>query len=373
MKIAVLASRQRSLVNFRGPLLEAMVARGHEVHAICPPEDDDSQAGDQLRRMRVQVHRVDLQRTGTSAIADLAALWQLFRLLRRLRPDATFSYTVKPVIYGLMAARFARVPRNFALITGLGYAFAKSDRIGWVRRLVLRLYAIALRNAELVFFQNPDDQELFVKLGLLGTDARSLVVNGSGIDLDKFDFRQPEAGAPRFLLIARLLKAKGVREYIEAAARVRRQVPGATFELVGWADASNPDAIDSADIERWSREDGISYLGALGDVRPALARCSIYVLPSYREGTPRTVLEAMATGRAIITTDAPGCRETVVNGANGLLVDVASVESLASAMLELAGDPARVAEMGRESRRMAERKYDVHVVNQVMLEAMALA
>lgn len=371
MRIVILASRQRSLVNFRGPLLQDMVTRGHEVHAICPPEDDPL-LGEQLRRMKVQVHRVDLQRTGTNAAADLAAFWQLFRLLRRLRPDATFSYTIKPVIYGLLAARLARVPRNFALITGLGYAFAESGRTGWVRRLVLSLYAIALRGAELVFFQNPDDQALFQKLGLLQPRSRSLVVNGSGIDLERFAFQPLEPGPPRFLLIARLLKAKGVREYIEAARTVRGQVIDATFDLIGWADVSNPDSIDAADIERWSREDGIRYLGALGDVRPALADCSIYVLPSYREGTPRTVLEAMATGRAIITTDAPGCRETVVAGVNGLLVEVASVQSLASAMMELAGDPARVSRMGQESRRIAERKYDVRAVNRAMLDAMAL-
>jgi glycosyltransferase involved in cell wall biosynthesis len=196
------------------------------------------------------------------------------------------------------------------------------------------------------------------------------VVNGSGVDVTAFAVA-PLPTEPHFLLIARLLGDKGVREYAQAAQRTREIYPQARFSLVGWLD-ENPDSISQAELDSWVREGTLNFLGRLSDVRPALASCSVFVLPSYREGTPRTVLEAMAMGRAVITTDAPGCRETVVNGDNGFLVSVKSVAALTVAMTRFLDDPELAVRMGRRGRYLAEQKYDVHKVNAMMLKEMWL-
>lgn len=375
MKLLLTASFPDSLINFRGPLIAALLERGIEVHVAAPDLPPHSPVRRALEAMAVQVHDIPLQRTGLNPVADLRLLWTLTSLVRRIKPDKVLAYTIKPVVYGLLAARLAGVPGRFALITGLGYAFtgepgAKSGR-GILRGLVQRLYRMALAGASRVFFQNPDDEALFRRRGLLPTAVPSTVVNGSGINVAAFA-PAPLPSAPRFLLIARLLGDKGVREYAEAARCLKREHPGVNCSLVGWIDA-NPDAIREDELDRWVREGGLDYLGRLDDVRPAIADCSVYVLPSYREGTPRTVLEAMAMGRAIITTDAPGCRETVVDGRNGLLVPLKSSQALLAAMRRFVEEPGLAGRMGVESRRLAEEKYDVNKVNAAMLSAMGLA
>lgn len=367
----MIAGYAPSLQGFRGPLIAALQARGLQVHVAAP----DLPAGTSLRQaleaQGLVVHHIPLQRAGQNPLADLRSLWALWRLMRRVRPAYVLGYTIKPVIYGTLAAWLARVPRRFALITGLGYAFTAQRARSRLGRLVQRLYVLALARAHGVFFQNPDDAALFGRLGLLAPDAAVCVVNGSGVDVAAFAPAPLPAGGPHFLLIARLLGDKGVREYAQAAAQVRAQHPAARFALVGWID-DNPDAIAQHELDAWMASGTIEYAGRLQDVRPAVAACSVYVLPSYREGTPRTNLEAMAMGRAIITTDAPGCRETVVDGDNGFLVPVKSADALAQAMLRFAQSPALASRMGLRSRQLAEEKYDVHKVNAVMLQAMGL-
>jgi glycosyltransferase involved in cell wall biosynthesis len=281
------------------------------------------------------------------------------------------GYTIKPVIYGTLAAWLARVPRRFALITGLGYAFQEERGRGRLQALVQRLYACALGRADKVFFQNPDDEAMFRQRAILAAHVPSCVVNGSGVDVSSFQAMPLPPGAPRFLLIARLLGDKGVREYVEAARRIRAKGKGASFGLVGWID-SNPDSIRQDELDAWVAEGVVDYLGKLSDVRPAIANSTVYVLPSYREGTPRTVLEAMAMQRAVITTDAPGCRETVVHGVNGFLVPVKSVEHLEQAMLRFIDDAELAKTMGVRSREIAVNKYDVRKVNALMLEQMGI-
>ena len=197
------------------------------------------------------------------------------------------------------------------------------------------------------------------------------MVNGSGVDLDEFGPEPPPAAGNCFLIICRFLGNKGVREYAQAAHRVRLRHPNAVFCLAGWID-DNPDAIAESELDAWVQSGDIEYLGRLEDVKPALRECSVYVLPSYREGTPRTVLEAMAIGRPVITTDAPGCRETVTDGENGFLVPVKSVGALVEAMQRFIDNPDLAAEMGKRSREIAEEKYDVHKVNKVMLRDMGI-
>lgn len=369
LKFLLIAGYADSLLNFRGPLISALQSRGLQVHVAAPGLSVGDLVHVRLEALGVTVHSIPMLRTSTSPLADSRTLWSLWRLMRSVRPDFVMGYTIKPVIYGSIAASLAGVPRRFALITGLGYAF--QGRRGRLQTLVQRLYDLALSQVHGVFFQNPDDLALFRERGLLSPKTRSCVVNGSGVDVDSFTLAPMPIGPPCFLLIARLLGDKGVREYAEAARRIRTKYPEVRCTLVGWID-SNPDSIRQDELNTWVADGDVHFLGKLDDVRQAIADCSVYVLPSYREGTPRTVLEAMAMGRAVITTDAPGCRETVVAGDNGFLVPVQSVDALVAAMERFVNDPQLACRMGARGRMMAEAKYDVHKINAVMLKEMGI-
>ncbi len=372
--ILLTASLSSSLRNFRGPLIEALRDAGHQVHAAAPDLTSDTQTHDWLTARGVVCHDVPIARAGFGPLADLRALWALWRLMRHLRSDVFLGYTIKPVIWGLIAARLAGVPQRVALITGLGYAF--TDGAGGIRRAVKALarglYKVALRSATLVFFQNDDDRADFAAMGLLPSGTVVRVVAGSGIDLAQFPLQPLPHGPVRFLLIARLLGDKGILEYAQAAQSVRRDWPEVEFHLVGGTDP-NPAGIPEAEVRTWHSAGDIHWHGAQADVRPFLARCHVFVLPSYREGTPRTVLEAMATGRAVITTDAPGCRQTVAEGDTGFLVPLRDAPALAGAMIRLLQDPVLIARMGVAGRARAEKHFDVRHVNREMLLAMGLA
>lgn len=372
MKFLLIGSHADSLINFRGALLEALVRHGAEVHVAAPDLPAESPARARLEAKGLKVHDIQLRRVGMNPFADLRSCFSLWRLMRQIRPHWVLSYTVKPVIYGMLAARAARVPNRFALITGLGYAFQGQETGGFTRKsihlIVKSLYRLALNGCHKVFFQNPDDQALFKQLKLVNASTPTVAVNGSGVDIAQFSVQEiPQPVS--FLLIARLLGDKGVREYAAAAREVKKLYPQTVFNMVGWID-DNPDAINTSELDAWQSEGYINYLGRLSDVRPAIINSSVYVLPSYREGTPRTVLEAMAMGRPIITTDAPGCRETVENGVNGFLVPVKNVEKLVEAMIHFISRPDTLQVMGAASRHIAEKKYNVHSVNEVMLKEM---
>lgn len=378
MKFLMISSYLPSVLNFRGKLLEAIHAQGLEIHVLAPDLQDYPDELNQLQQLGYQVHTVPMQRTGTNPIQDLKTLKAMYQLIRQIQPDYVLSYTIKPVIYGTLAASLAKVPHRFALITGLGYAFqnAESGKRSIFQKMVHGLYAQALKHAHKVFFQNPDDLKLFQSMQLVSPQKPTVVVNGSGVNVQDFavlDLPKNEQGQVKasFLLIARLLGDKGVREYAEAARIIKVEHPEVEFHLVGWVD-ENPAAIAQAELDTWVAEKVVNYWGKLSDVRPAIAASSVYVLPSYREGTPRTVLEAMAMGRAIITTDAPGCRETVIHGQNGYLVPVKSVEELVQAMQTFIDDPQLMVQMGQRSREIALEKYDVNQVNAHMMSEMGV-
>lgn len=414
MKVLVIGGISHSFVNFRGPLLQAMGARGHEVWACAgEPRNDVTET---LRRWGVRFVPIDLSRAGMRPWEDVRTVRQLLHLMREVRPDVVLGYTIKPVIYGGFAARLANVPSVYSLITGLGYTFVRDN--GFRGRMAgvcaALLYRMTLRNSRKVVFQNPDDMREFVSRHL-AQERQCMFVNGSGVDLSHFACADLPP-APRFLMACRLLVGKGVREYAAAARQVASSFPdhlepgpsAPRFALAGALD-SNPSSISRAELEEWQSEGVLEYLGELSDVRPAYRNCSVFVLPSfYREGVPRTILEAMAMGRPIITTDTPGCRETVRRtcdgaslmeqqgelarehseqpvplqnrgrgrglklGANGILVPAKNTEALAEAMQFFIDNPEEIAVMGSESLRYAEERYDVHKVNAVMLEAMEL-
>jgi len=381
MKIAIIAGLDVSLVNFRGHLLHTLVHAGHDVIALAPPETVGMP--ERLSQLGVRYIPVHLSRTGLNLLNDVSYRRELHRIFNKECPDMVLAYTIKPVIHGMHAAVQAGVPWRYALITGLGAAFYTSGLKGWVLRIAgAWFYRRSLRHCTRVIVQNQGIADFFLREGIFNDRSRLLVVSGSGVDTLHFASVRPPKGPPVFLLLARMLRDKGVEEFVSAAKLVKKQLPQARFLLVGDTDP-NPAAISQEQLNRWNQEGVVEYLPAVSDVRPLLTGCSVYVLPSYHEGMPRSVLEAMATGRPVITTDAIGCRETVINvgppdsegirvGDNGLLVPVRGVASLAAAMLRLAGDAGLREKMGRRGREIAEQQFDVRLINDVMLRAMDL-
>lgn len=372
-RLAIISNQAFSLVNFRGYLIRELVAAGVEVYALAPDYDDRFRG--EVRSLGAVPVDFSLARTGMNPLRDGLDLLRLTNLLRRIRPDATLGYFIKPVIYGTIAAWLAGVPRRYALIEGLGYVFTESGAKESWRRVVLcwivsALYRAALKRAERVFFLNDDDISEFVEKGIVDQD-KTVKLGGIGVDLDEWRPLPPSMQPLTFLLAARLLREKGIVEYAEAARRVKRRYPNVRFVLLGGLDP-NPGGLTQSEVEGWVREGLLEWPGHV-DVKPWLAQTSVYVLPSYyREGVPRSTQEAMAMGRPVITTDAPGCRETVEHGRNGFLVPVRDPRALAEAMLRFIEQPELIESMGRESRRMAEERFDVYKVNAVMLQAMGI-
>lgn len=383
MRLALLGKSADHVLAYRGSLVRAAQARGHEVHAITGAARDP-RTRDRLRAAGVALHEIPLDGGGTNPWRDLRAQRAMRDAMRSMRADAAFCYNPKFVAYGPPAARAAGVPRVAAMVTGLGYAFtepvgaragtnaARHGRLkrGLVRFVVRRLYRRAVRRCDVVFFQNRDDLAEFRAGRIVDGATRTCLVPGSGVDLDHFAPR-PVPDGVHFLMISRLLRDKGVVEYAQACAQVARTHPQAIFTLLGGSD-NNPTAVPEGTLAAWRRAGVPTLIDPVDDVRPALAACTIFVLPSYREGTSKVMLEAMATGRAIVTTDAIGCREPIEPEANGLLVPVASVEPLAAAMRRLADDRALVVRMGAASRRIAEARFDARGVDATILAALGL-
>lgn len=373
-RVVVIASYTRSLTNFRFELLKRMVEAGHMVSAFAP--EDDPLVRAQLSSIGVDFEQMPMSRAGMNPLEDLKTLAFLLRRLRRISPDVVLPYTMKPIIYGGIAARLLGIGQRCFLVTGLGHVF--SDAGGgslkgkFARTVSVALYRMAFSGAETVFAYNDADMADLARYRMLDGRKSVRLVPGSGVDLDHFGFSRPPADKPTFLLIARLLRDKGILDYVEAARIVRRRYPDAEFRLLGPFDP-NPEAIAPADIDRWTDEGVIRYLGETRDVRPFLKDCSVFVLPSfYREGIPRSILEALATGRPVITTDLPGCRDTVQHGVNGFLVPPRDPQSLANAVMAFLEDPGLVPRMGRCSRERAETTFDVHAVNRLLLREMNL-
>jgi len=369
--IAVVASLTSSLVNFRLELLRSLVANGLDVYALAP--DDDRNTVARIEALGVRFIRIPMARTTTSPIDDLKSLFALLRIFIQIRPDIVLPYTMKPIIYGCLAARLARVPRRFALVTGLGYVFIEREprrsKLA-LRWLSVRLYRMALHGVEKIFVYNEADAA-DLRDHAIASDGVIVRVPGSGVDTAHFAASPPPDGPPVFIMVARLLRDKGVGEYVAAARMLRRRYPDAHFRLLGPFD-SNPAAISRAEMKAWIAEGVIEYLGETGDVRPYLADCSVFVLPSYREGMSRTVLEAMATGRAVVTSNGPGCAEPVEDGVSGLVVRVKNAEALAAAMERFIVNPELARNMGAAARERVEALYDVAVTNRTLLAGMRL-
>ncbi|WP_066560226.1 glycosyltransferase family 4 protein [Croceicoccus bisphenolivorans] len=345
-----------NLCNFRSGLVSALLADGHRLTVLAPLDDSVTT----LAAMGCEVCDLPMDRKGLNPVRDAGLLRRMSRAFGTLRPDVVLGFTIKNNIYGALAARrhgIAFLPN----VTGLGTAFLSG---GAVERIATMLYRQAFRAVPRVFFQNRDDLSLFIERKLV-EHAQTVLLPGSGIDLDRFAPSPPPASdsGPVFLMIARLLRDKGVHEYVEAARIVRSRYPGARFQLLGAAGDANRTAIDLATVHGWERSHGIEYLGTSSDVRREIAAAHCVVLPSYREGAPRTLIEAAAMARPLIATDVPGCREVVDDTETGLLCSARSSESLARACTGfIAMPPAAQTEMGRAGRAKMEREYDQQIV-----------
>jgi glycosyltransferase involved in cell wall biosynthesis len=352
---------------FRRELIRRIKSEGHEVVLVCPDDEYTPSLSD------LGVERVcwPLRQHGTDPWSEYRAARFLAAEAKRRRPDVVLNYTIKPAVYGSMAARASRAGACYSVFTGLGYYFTDPARIDSTSTRAIRfLLRRALRHDNAVYFQNESDRALFLQLQLVD-EGKTRIVDGSGVDTMRF---QPGGGpvqAQSFLLIGRMLPEKGIREFVQAAKMVRAAHPSARFRLAGGIDTSSS-AIARAEIERWQADGVVEYLGELADIRPAVEAASVVVLPSYREGMPRSVLEGMAMGKAIIATDVPGCRDCVTDGVNGLLVKPMDAESLADAMARMLVETSLAERMGAMSRRIAVDRFDVHRINERFLRECGL-
>ena len=354
-KILLSSNSAWNLANFRKPIIEALVAAGYEVVAVAPTDGEEHRLTD----MGARFEPIRMRGAGTSPFEDFRLLLNYIRLLRDEQPAMFLGFTAKPNIYGSLAARVTGVPVA-ATISGLGSAFLKGGLLGGI---LLRLYRLALDGARAVFFQNPSDRDLFIARRIVRPEQARLVA-GSGIDLLRFEPSPVDHGEGfSFLLIARLLLDKGIAEYVEAARIVRRRHPHVRFQLLGGAGGDNPSAVPQAELARWAAESIVEQFGVCNDVRPYITASDCVVLPSYREGLPRSLLEGAAMARPLIASDVPGCRDVIEDGINGLLCEVRSAESLAVVMEQmLAMTPSERSAMGAAGRRKVEAEFDQRLV-----------
>ena len=367
MKVVVTANTSFNLVNFRAGLIEALARDGHEVVALAPRDAHSDAFGTDLDCSFAELR---LEQRGTSPPREAISFLAMVSALRRLRPDVVLSYTIKNNLYGGVAARLLRIP-IIPNVTGMGLVF--SGR-GGLEEVARRMYRHAFASAPVVFFQNAEDQAHFGRIGAVPAD-RTRLLPGSGVDLARFPLQDlpDRPGAPVFLFVGRLLREKGVAEFVEAARRVRDDFPGARFRIAGGLEPAGDDAVPADAIAEWAGSGLIEHLGRVDDVRPVLAEATCVVLPSYyREGTPRALLEAGASGRPIVTTDMPGCRTVVEDGVTGHLVPPRDVAALAAAMRAVAGaEPGALRAMGRAGRAHVEAHFDEEFVIRAYRDAIA--
>jgi len=366
-KIALVSRCAWTLYNFRSGLIRSLREKGVTVIGGGAGGDGFEE---KIRGLGVPFFDLPVDKRGINPVSDLKLFYTLYWWYRKERPDIVHHFTIKPVIYGSIAARLAGVPKIINTITGLGYVFTQDEK-SWLRSIVHFLYRFALKRTDFTFFQNAEDQRYFLVNNL--TQVHDTFVSpGSGVDCDRFRPASNNCGAPdgdvTFLMLSRLLKDKGIYEFVEAARRVREEYPGSEFLLLGRRDERNPSVVSKEDLEKWQSEGVVEWLGEVEDVRPIMAMADVVVLPSYREGVPRSLLEAAAMGKPSITTDAVGCRDAVEHGHTGLLVPVKDSTALADAMKDMIDNPAMRLQMGREGRQRVEREFDEKIVVKKILE-----
>ena len=369
-KILISVNTAWNLLNFRAGLINELISSGFEVIALAPKDKYVAE----LELLGCRFVHLEMDNKGTHPVRDVLLLWRYFRFLKTEKPDLCLFYTVKPNVYGSLASSLCGIP-FINNVSGLGAVFIQG---GWLRRLVSALYSLAFRNSNRVFFQNRDDLGLFIENRLVKKEFTD-VLPGSGINLHRFTpvgnaNKKPITSPFRFLLIARMLKDKGILEFVNAAQLLKKLDLNAEFCLLGFLDVQNPAAISSEQMKEWTDQGFVKYLGVSDDVRQHIASADCIVLPSYREGTPRTLLEAAAMGKPIVTSNVVGCKEVVEHGVNGFLCEVNNAEDLARKMQEmlvLSEDQRKG--MGQNGRLKMEKEFDENIVIQKYLQAIDLA
>jgi glycosyltransferase involved in cell wall biosynthesis len=359
--------------NMRRELLETIVGRGHAVVVVAPEPRDVMRAP--IAELGATYHEWKVNRTGIEPHRDARSAASLYAILAREKPDVVLAFQIKAVLLTPIVARLARVTRVVTLVNGLGAVFDDHGfGLTWKAKLARAAYGLSLRAVDEIVFQNPDDPQLLASAGLLPRRARSRVVPGTGVDIQELVAQPPHLDPPTFTLISRLLVSKGVRELVTAARDIRTRYPNTRFRLVGQLEAENhPDGIRRGEIEQWVAEGIIEYVGFTDDIARVLRETTVFVLPSYyREGIPRTNLEALAVGRPIVTTDWVGCRETVLDGVNGFLVPPKDSTTLADRLERYLRSPELVSSHARASRELAEQRFDIRKVNALMCDALGV-
>lgn len=371
--IAVVGTLVRTIIGFRGDLIRELVAAGHRVFAFA---NDYTPAKElEVKALGAIPVSYELSQFGLNPFSELKSTWQLYRLFKRHQISLTFCYFIKPVIYGSLAAWLAKVPYRVAKIEGLGRSFTTQPEGDSIKnRLVQQaqttLLRLSLPKAQLVFFLNPDDQ-LDVKQRLGIKVQHSHLLNGIGVHLSRYPHSLPSQQPVRFVFVGRLLNEKGIRYFLAAAKTIKNNHPEAEFVVLGEPDDGRH-ALSRAELMQFVKAGIVTYPGMVKDVVPYLTASSVFVLPSYyREGVPRSTQEAMAIGRAIITTDMPGCRQTVTHGENGFLVPPHNQQALEEAMLQFIKKPQLIESMGHKSRELAEKHFDVTKINAKIMQQLA--
>ncbi|MBM38589.1 MAG: glycosyltransferase family 1 protein [Woeseia sp.] len=374
-KIFLVVNDLVTATNFRKDLMKTLHNLGHDVAVISPSQSNfvnSSEVLNDSQKLSFRHIHIFINRVSLNPFASLKYILFLSKILKSERPDYVLLYTPKIVIFGSIASRIAGVHKVYSTINGLGYAFAsQSFKAKFLSVLLKALYKVALSFNAKVFFQNSDDRNYFLTNNLVDNN-KSLLINGSGVNINEF---QPRAKLDQryiFLMIARIIPEKGVYEFLQAARMVKQKYPNIVFQLLGPLESESP-AILPKTVSDWNKEGAIEYISQKSDVKPYIANCNTFVLPSYREGTPKSVLEAMAMGKPIITSDVPGCREPVIDGVNGYLVPPRNSHLLGESMLAIYEDEDFAKLAGVKSIEIIKDKYDVIKVNKFFMQALEIA
>lgn len=377
MKVLIFSNRASNLIGFRYKLLKSLVASGIDVYAVAPA--DIRNIFEKMSEIGVKYEPLDYSKSSINPFKELGVIFAIMSIIKREVPDVMFSFMTKPVIYGSIAAKLCGVKHIQSMIEGLGYMFiGRTIKQRILKYIALVLYWIALKCTNRVYFLNNDDKQCFEKY--LVSPKKTKRIFGIGIDLEKFFPVEHSKGNLMFLFVGRLLIDKGVKEFIEAAKIVSAKYTQARFVIVGGAD-ENPASLSSEEIAEYAKTTAIKFVGIQADVRPYLMECSALVLPSYREGMPVSPMEAMASSRAVILTDVPGCRELIIRkspsdtldngvfeGRNGYMVEKGNSQAIAKAMIDLIENPCKIEAMGKEGRKFAEQFLDCNKINKILVD-----
>lgn len=376
MKIIIIGTVANSFLGFRSDLIYQLLQRGCQVYAFTSEYSQiELNKIKALGAIPVIYH---LRRGGLNPLADLKATYELSQKIKAIKPDLVFSYFAKPVIFGTLAAKMAKVPRVIGMLEGLGYTFTDqpdglSKKTKLIKSFQVLLYKLALPQLDKLIFLNPDDPKDLLDCYRIKV-KKIEVLGGIGLNLKNYPYK-PITGLQtltRFLFIGRLLKEKGIHEFVEAAKIVKKNYPETQFTVLGAIDGANPGALKQSELDELIASKLVVYPGHVNEVQDWIIKSDVFVLPSYREGVPRSTQEAMAIGRAIITTDVPGCRETVVNELNGFLVEKWNPQALANKMIYFIENPEQIQKMGEESYKIAREKFDAEKVNKRLLNILDL-